>query len=533
MLFSEEIHVNLLASINDTATIAPAVILIVGLVVVAIAVVAVAVFIIGRYHTYANGNTLYVGKSKEEGGKLKTWHMFLIIVALGLLIRLLLTFFIKGFYPAYENEYLMADWIVNKGYAGFYTSGGFDTSISSPLMTYIYFITAGLGRAMGLTSSDVMMSFFIKLPYLIADIVLAFAVYRVASKHINRYVGLAIGGIIMLCPVFFVMSGMWGSAYSVYAVVAFFAFYYLLKRNIPMMTVFMTLLFSLMPEALFLAPVFFGYMVYLLVKAIMAIVKEKPSFDNAMNDGIMKNVVDVPVCLILSICAMYLIALPAYFPDYGANFFTVYNQLFFQPLEAISHFGKNALNIFNIFGQNYIAFGGDFPTLIFGLLFLALILAVVLVIFLTKKNRANLVLIGSFVICTVTTYFVGASEWSMMPSLVLLLLAFIVIQDKRLLKIFSIFSVIYLVNGLFAMLYSNSISMTVTGSTVSDAALTSSNAPVGFVFSIIFSVIAVITHLYYTVVMLDISMTKHRCLFNERNRDMSFLQSIGAFIRSK
>ena len=520
---------NLLASINENAMIAPAIVLIIGFTLLGILVVAAAVVVISRYHSYAPDGTLTVGRNKG----IKTRYVFLSILGLGLIIRILLTFFVDGYFASSDNEYRMVTWLFDKGFEGFYISGNFDLATSSPLMVYVYFITAGIGKAMGIDTASPMMSFFIKLPYLLADIVLAFAVYKIASKHINKYVGLALSGIVTLCPVFFVMSSMWGSAYSLYAVIVFFAFYFLLKRKIPMMVVFTTIMFSLIPDSVFLAPVFLAYMVYLLVKAIITIVKTKPSFDGAMNDAVMKNVVDVPVCLIISVCAVYLMALPAYFTDYGAGFFDVYYHLFVGPIDKIAYFGMNALNVFNIFGQNALSLTVDFPRLIFAILFFVLILAVVLLIFLSKKNRANLVLIGAFIVATVTTYFVGATEWSAMPALLLLILSFIIIQDKRILKIFSVYSIIYLVNALLAMLYSNNIAMAVTQSTVSIADLTFSNAPAGFVFSIIFSVISVVTHLYFTVVMLDISMTKHRCLFPETPRKNTVRGILGSWIKSK
>ena len=522
---------NILASINESTVLAPAIILIVAFILLTIVIIAAAIYLISRYHTYINNDTLVLGRNEKEGKKLKTWQGFLIVLGIGLLIRLLLTFFVKGFYASFENEYSIVDHLVRNGFAGLYSNSSNDLTNSSPLLMYIYFITAGLGKSMGVELNDVSMSFFVKLPYLIADVIIAVGIYRIASKHLNRYMGLILSGFFLLCPVFFVASSMWGTPYAIYAALLFFAFYYLLKRNIPLMTAFVTLSLLLIPESLYILPLFLAYMIYLFVKAIIQIVKSKPTFDGAMGDSVMKSVVDIPVCIIISVCAIYLIALPAYFADFGPSFFEVYGQLFIKPIESINYYSANSLNIFVVFGQNYHGLGNEFPKLIFALLFIALIVVVVLVVFLSNKNRANLVLLGSYLLITLSTYYIGMTEWTILAALLLMILAFIVIKDKRILKVFSVFAVISLLNVLLVMLYSNNISMTVDK--ISESGLTFTNAPAGFVFSIILSVFAVITHIYYTVIMLDISMAKRRIMFTEDNLGLSFSESMGAWLKNR
>ena len=106
---------------------------------------------------------------------------------------------------------------------------------------------------------------------------------------------------------------------------------------------------------------------------------------------------------------------------------------------------------------------------------------------------------------TVAIYMMGFSEWSLVPSLALLLLCFAVIKDKRLLKVFSVLSVFVLLNALLVMLGGGQIS----GDLITDNTNLTSDGALN-VFSILLSVLTVLVHIYFTVVVLDLAIAKHR-----------------------
>lgn len=123
-----------------------------------------------------------------------------------------------------------------------------------------------------------------------------------------------------------------------------------------------------------------------------------------------------------------------------------------------------------------------------------------------KRNRANIVLLASFVSLTVAVYFIGTGRvGDRAPALLLMLFCFAVAKDKRILKVYSLQSVFVTLNALLVMLGGNQIS-----GTFNEEVFQMSSDTVFNTFSILLSVLSVLTHIYYTVVVMDITLTKRR-----------------------
>ncbi len=495
---------NILSEIN-TDTLAISLVLIILFTLLTAALAVAAVFVIGKYHTVSDENTLTVGK-------LKTVYMLAIVLVVGLAVRLLLTFTVNGYGYSYQTVYDIANNVmkVNSGFNG-YTTGFIGVA---PIMGYLYALFGGFGVTAGVGADDIAMQFFVKFPYLLADIAMLFIVYFIARKYVNRYVALTLAGLYYLSPLSFVMSSMWGSEYAVLVPALVLTFYFLLTKNIFGATVGMSLSCLLNADAVILAPIVGVYVVYAFVKSIIKIVKTKPSFDMIFKDSSLYNVIYVPLCVLLGVALMYLLALPAYFADGVIGFGAVMEQLLIKPFlyssgeGALYFFSENALSVYTIFMQNYSVLGSKFPTVAFAGIFALLVAVVTAVIFIMRRNRANLLLLASYLAFTVSVYFMGAGEWTIVPSLALMLIGFAVVKDKRLLKVFTVMSVFVVLNAMLVMLGGDQIGTTL----VPDYFSLATNAGLN-VFSILLSVLTVLVHIYFTVVALDITLTKNRKVF--------------------
>ena len=236
---------NTLSEINSDI-LAANVLLIIFFMIVAVAVSLVAVFIVGRYHALKSEETV-------KTGRLKTFHVFLIILAVGVVIRLLLALVITGYGESYNTAYSIANDVfnVNEGFAN-YTRNYVGVS---PLTGYLYTVFSGWGVALGLDANDVMMRFFVKLPYMLADIALASSIYWASAKFANRYVALAFSVLVYLNPLYFVMSSMWGSVYALLVPALFLTFYYLITKNVFGMCVAAAASCLICSDAVFVVPV--------------------------------------------------------------------------------------------------------------------------------------------------------------------------------------------------------------------------------------------------------------------------------------
>lgn len=155
---------NLLSEINsDTLAISLVIIILFTLITAVLAFVAV--FLIGKYHSVDDEDTLKVGK-------LKIGYMIAILLVIGLAVRLLLTFTVNGYGASYNTVYTIANNVinVNDGFGG-YTSSFIGVA---PLMGYLYTLFGGWGVALGVGQDDIAMQLFVKLPYLLSDIAMFF-----------------------------------------------------------------------------------------------------------------------------------------------------------------------------------------------------------------------------------------------------------------------------------------------------------------------------------------------------------------------
>ena len=144
-------------------------------------------------------------------------------------------------------------------------------------------------------------------------------------------------------------------------------------------------------------------------------------------------------------------------------------------------------------------------SIVFAIIFVVLSAVVSCVFYLMKRNRGNLVLLASYVSVTVAIYMMGASEWSLLPGMTLMLLSFVITGDKRLIKVFSVLSVFVLLNALLVMLGGGHI----FGNLITEPFMLTEISSLN-VFSILFSVLTVLIHIYYTVVVVDLVLAKHR-----------------------
>ena len=231
---------------------------------------------------------------------------------------------------------------------------------------------------------------------------------------------------------------------------------------------------------------------------------------------------------------MYLISLPAVI-KITANPFKWLNLVFFAPLAEMTSFGHNALNIFNLFGRNGTELVAKFPSVVFVVLFALIVTALVLLVYLSRKNRANLSFLAAFIILTLSVFYMGFSELNLIAVMGLLLLSFALIKDKRILQIFGLvgFSVLFnastvmanagYLNNLTDFELSSSSNSLYTGSVIL-------NSGGGMAINIICSCITVLTFVYATLILLDFSMSNKRKLFADIENP-SFFTSMKNWIK--
>lgn len=435
--------------------------------------------------------------------------MFLVI---GLILRLIFVFIVKG----HRGDIGVIENLFEELKSGGF-GDGYDSALAAGIMPITYYIYAFMGlfvNALGLTSSSVLLPLFIKLPLIIADLVTALVLYKLAKKYLNAHVAALVSAFVCVFPVFIFASSVWATTYSLLMMFIAISLYFVVQKNYIALIGSYGAALLCHKDALYLFPLIAVFVIYNMVKACIALKNKPVSFGEMLKDSSVRPVFTIPVSIVSFLIVSYLLSLPVLIDAFGAGFFTFIFRIYLKPLVSFSSigFGRNSLGIFNLFMRNGKTLNSRFPSVIFTILFAVIITGIVLLVYLSKKNRANLIYLAAYILLTLATYFVGFGEFSLLAVLTILLMAFMLVRDKRILAIFGVFSLLIIVNASSvmanALYYNNNVDhyFTADGGYAGSAILSGGKAAI----TIVCSALAVLTHLYSTIVLLDISMSNKR-----------------------
>jgi len=175
-------------------------------------------------------------------------------------------------------------------------------------------------------------------------------------------------------------------------------------------------------------------------------------------------------------------------------------------------------------------------SVLFAVLFAAIITGLVLLVYISRKNRALLVFLAGFVYLTLSIFFIDFGATNLIVVIALFLLAFLLIRDKRILMLVGLLGLILTLNMSFVLVnagFLNNISSNYLNLGDSYLLLGGAGDALGWLAAnIVLSSLTIIIFIYATVVMLDIAMSNKRKLFVDLEKP-TFLRSIGKFIRNK
>ena len=386
-----------------------------------------------------------------------------------------------------------------------------------PLTYYIMQIFAGIWINGGASTDSVLLNFNIKIPFIIADVVTAFVLFNNSKKYFNQKVGLVLFSLVMICPIFVFVSAIWGSVITLIVPVVLIGFSLILsKKNAGAIAVF-SIATLLAREAVILTPVLFVYFAYVWFKSLKALSLKKYDKEDKLNFW------SIPFVMCLSICFTCLLSL-AYTSQFNMfSFFEIINEFYIKPFTKIYYFGENAANLYVLLGKSESVpdmwIPSEFNAVLMFAMFVVALIAITSVVFFAKKNRATLLLVSAYAILTVNVYYVGFTAISVLPALALLLFAYLVVKDKRILKTFTVTVV--------SMLLVSLVVFTIAGyfnteplSFFKDSSYTGQTYLTGdySIALITASLFQILNHLYMTYYMLDIAYGKRVKLLDYNNK---------------
>ncbi len=422
------------------------------------------------------------------------------ILAVGFAVRFIFALCIRG----YRGDYgiftdMFAD-LDNNGVYGYYKGDPSETLY--PVTHAIYLIFGGFANLTGLSEHALGAQFAVKLPLIIADLTVAYFVYRLARKYFNVYVGYALCAFVCVCPIFFIGSAIWATPMVLTAAFMFLACYFTARKKYAVVIATATAAAFSSKEGIYLFPVVLVFCVYHFVRAAINVKNDKPR-GKALRASEYNAVYAVPTAFIVSVLVAYLLGL-FMFAGYSYNIFTYIYEFLLKPLVGWEYFTFNGLSVYAVFGQNGAEPGARFPAWVFVGIFLAIALGVVCVVYFTKRNRATMVMLAAYVLITLQLYFPGATAVGMTSVFGVLLASYALVKDKRILYVLFTVGIAFVLNSTGVLAYFghlNNLPAHELGGESSALVGSAAALPIAC------SVFAFIAHLYFTYVCVSVGMS--------------------------
>lgn len=357
-----------------------------------------------------------------------------LLLCIGALIRISLSTVMEGYSG---DMMLFNNWASSaaKNFANFYSSA--NSSDYPPLYIYILFL---IGKLTSISGLSLYYSILLKLPSIIADIGTAYLIYRLAKKYISVESGLLLSVFYIFNPAVFIDSTLWGQVDSFFALLIVISVYLICEGKAVFSSVIFTLSVLMKPQGIIFLPVL-----------LFEIIRRR-------NIGLFIK------CLISAIAAAVVVILPF---SSGQSILWIF-KLYSKTISEYPYASVNGFNFYSLIGANYEQSSNTFFIFSYGTWGIIAITAITLLslyIYIKNKNREFAFAAALVQISGVFTFSTGMHERYLFPALVLAILSYVYLKDKRFFVLFLGYSITiygniyYILFGKSGIMNSNSHSM--------------------------------------------------------------------------
>ncbi|MDD4839471.1 MAG: hypothetical protein PHE93_02200 [Clostridia bacterium] len=434
---------------------------------------------------FLNIDELIAKKTDDEPKNLKIkrilTHPAAIACYLGLgtlLVRLIFVFSMYGFGSEITNQITVSSTVFSKGILQAYASLSGANALMSPGELYILYIIGAMGKDLSLFDNSIL----IRMVSVLADIAVVLTIYFYGKHYVGNKLSTIYAGLYALLPIAFVLSGLRGSFTSVLIALVLLSIILMIEKKYVPMYALIVLAVLLDIRAMAVVPLMLFYLGYCYYRAEKTM--QKFSKSRAL----------ILFGFILSLAVFYCLTIPfAYnYMQTGEPFFIL--AKYKSMVASTTAFVDNAFNLYGMVGMNQKTVNSTAS--IFNLIFILVLIIYVISLYVKNKNKLELLLLASFTFAVIAVFTLKVTETYLILSLALMLVYIMIAGEKRMYIVFSMYSVLAFL--VLAQLMNQSGFVTTYSNTVmSDYESTG-------VFYILFSVVTVLTTLYYGYVTYSI-----------------------------
>lgn len=328
--------------------------------------------------------------------------LLITLLASSFLLRISLSALIQG-HPGDIN--IFKGWASSaaKSLTQFYSNSR--SSDYPPLYIYILSLAGKIGNISIMTKYYTLL---LKLPSILADIAASFFIYKIARKRFSSEISILLSAFYAYNPAIFINSTLWGQVDTLFALIVAASVYLLSEKKIVFSTILFTAAALMKPQGIIFLPVLF-----------FELVRQKN----------WKLFVKTTVTALI---AAVIIILP--FSINKSPLWII--NLYKSTISEYPYASLNAYNFFGLIGANYVK---DTSTLFifsyhtWGMIFIVLITLFSWYIYIRKNDSTAAAASALVLIAGVFTFSVGMHERYLLPAVILSILAFIYLRDKRIL----------------------------------------------------------------------------------------------------
>jgi len=365
---------------------------------------------------------------------------FASILILAFLARSILSMFVKGHSTDIACFMAWANMLAENGPAAFYNSGLF--ADYPPGYMYVLWLMGSIAKATGFIYGSAGHVLLIKMPAILADLLAAYAVYRIACRYTEKgengaSLPLLAAAFVAFNPVMAFVSGGWGQIDQVLSVLLLAVILLFIEKKVILAGLVYGAAIIVKPQALMAGP--------LLATAYFAYIA-----DEGWKKGLLRTVAAVAA----AVGAIFLLALP--FKGVQENPLWFVEKLLgtatSYPFASIE-----AFNFFAFFGGNWADAEDTFFLFSYktwGTVLICLSVLFSAFLYLKGRKREKHALSLSLAWLLIALFMLGhyMHERYLFPALLLLTVAFAVYRDRRLFVSFAWLSCSTLLNVLMAII---------------------------------------------------------------------------------
>lgn len=372
----------------------------------------------------------YAARLSETVGRPQ---LALMIILLGaFVLRAVLSILFYG-HPTDINCFMAwGNMVIEQGPQNFYTSGAF--ADYPPGYMYLCGALAGICKLLGIPYGTDAMALLFKMPSTFADLATVYLLYRLAKKtRLGERGALIIAGAYAFTPTLMFVSGAWGQIDSVLALIIALTIWLLQGDKRILAGAVYGLGILMKPQALMFGPI-------LAVAFVLDIIDHRAQWK--------KKLIETVLAVIAALAVLFVLSLP--FKGSQDTWWLI--GKYRSTASSYHYVSIEAFNFGSLLGWNW----KTADTLILGIpyyrfgmvmIVISVLFSAVLYFFGRKRSRGALYLASALGVLLIFTFGHYMHERYMIPALLLLLVAYLYYDDRRLLAVFGGLSAVSLLNA--------------------------------------------------------------------------------------